>query len=59
MAEQLPQDSNMDALLADISKTIGDNRKFLQLLKEDRIDEGEEQELADSPVDPEEFVEEL
>ena len=60
MAEQLPQDSNMDALLADISKTIGENRQFLHLLKEDRIDEDEQQpELPDSSADPEEFVEEL
>ncbi len=56
MAEQLPQDSNMDALLADISKTIGENRQFLQLLKEDRIDEDDQQ--PELPQE-EEFVEEL
>lgn len=56
MSTQPPQDDTITALLADISRTIGENRQFLHLLKEDRIDEDDQQpELSQE----EEFVEEL
>lgn len=57
MSTQLPEDESIATLLADISKTIGDNRHFLHLLKEDRIDEDDEQQPE--LTQEEEFVEEL
>lgn len=41
-----PKDEAMTLLLHDIAKTIGENQRFLQALKEDRID-AEDEESSD------------
>jgi hypothetical protein len=41
MAADPPKDEGLEHLLQEISRTLGENQRFLQALKEDRIDEAE------------------
>lgn len=49
-----PQDTGLELLLQDISKILGENQRFLKALKEDRIDDQDEQ---DAESGEEEFEE--
>ncbi|MGE0918168.1 hypothetical protein [Trichlorobacter lovleyi] len=51
-----PKDEQLESLLQEVSRTLGENRRFLQALKEDRIDEVDD--LADQE-NGEEMFEEL
>ena len=50
-----PKDEGLELLLQEISRTISENRRFLQALQEDRIDRPPDQEVT--PADQEEFEE--
>ena len=50
-----PQDEQLELLLQEVSRTLGENQRFLQALKEDRIDEVDD--LADPETDEETFEE--
>jgi hypothetical protein len=55
MAVEPPKDAGLEHLLQEISRTLGENQRFLQALKEDRIDEAED--AAESGDADEEFEE--
>ena len=55
MAADPPNDAGLEQLLQEISRTLGENQRFLQALKEDRIDEAENS--AESGAADEEFEE--
>ncbi|ACD97055.1 hypothetical protein [Trichlorobacter lovleyi] len=50
-----PKDEQLESLLQEVSRTLGENRRFLQALKEDRIDEVDD--LADQENGEETFEE--
>lgn len=54
MSVDSPKAEGLELLLQEISKNLGENQRFLQALKEDRIDESEELAAAS---DEEEFEE--
>lgn len=56
MSADLPKDEQLELLLQEVSKTIGENQRFLEALKEDRIDEADDLSDLDSA---EETFEEL
>ena len=43
-----PKDEGLDRLLQEIDKTLQENQRFLADLKQDRIDDGDVVELAES-----------
>lgn len=43
-----PRDAALDQLLQEISRTLGDNRRFLQALKDDRADGAEAASVDDT-----------
>ena len=55
MSSDPPKDEGLEHLLQEISRTLGENKRFLKALKEDRIDEAENS--AESGDDNEEFEE--
>ena len=56
MSADLPKDEQLELLLQEVSKTLGENQRFLEALKEDRIDEADDLSDLDSA---EETFEEL
>lgn len=57
MSVDPPQDTGLELLLQDISKVLGENQRFLQALKEDRIDDQDEPDDQDAESGEEEFEE--
>lgn len=55
MTVEAPKDEQLEFLLQEVSRTLGENRRFLQALKEDRIDEVDD--LADPEAGEETFEE--
>jgi len=49
------KDEQLELLLQEVSRTLGENQRFLQALKEDRIDEVDD--FADPEVGEETFEE--
>ena len=45
MSADPPIDAGLDQLLQEITRTLGENRRFLQVLKDDRVDEPETESL--------------
>lgn len=55
MPVEPPKDEQLEFLLQEVSRTLGENRRFLQALKEDRIDDVDD--LADQESGEETFEE--
>lgn len=51
MSTDPPKDEGLDQLLQEIVKNIGENQRFLQSLKEDRIDDLDEPDTAEETED--------